>query len=324
MSFTIKKAKILLFCLLFAKLAQAQNVNYEYYHDDVNQAEVLFLKEQYSESIDLYKRIFQQYQFVFAKDCVIAAQISLLANDSINTSFFIKRAILQGVKIDFFSKVSIFSSFVNSYSWLKIQKDYTTLRKQYFKNIDFERKRKWASRYNLEQELKHVKTLRAYKAKMLENVNAIIEECKTVGYPGEKMLGIDDAQLTKRKSDFDISADIAFISLAHHSCSYVWIEKYFKKEIQKGNIHPRQCAYLSDFLKIIRKNAESDDCDTSQYRSTFVDWTYKIDVNQVEEVNKLREKWHICSVQQEKAKEQFEAKIGVKLFFGFGMHKGYL
>ncbi len=302
----------------------SQILNYEVYHDSINIAESIFLRGDNKASIELYTRIFKKYPFVFAKDCLIAAQIALYDKDTTSALFFTNRAIRQGVKIAFFSKLPIYKDFIKSFSWKRIKKDYKSIRIEYFKSIDFERKKFWASRYNLEQELKNIETLNAYKVKMLDNVNAIVEECKTIGYPGEKILGIDDALLSVKRGENDISSDYAYYSLLHHSCSYSWLKKYFETEIKKGNIHPRQCAYLGDFLKIIRKSAGNDGCDTSIYPNSYIDWTKKCSNVEKIDVNILRYKFHICSIEQELEKEKFEDKTGIKLFFGAGMNRGLL
>lgn len=318
-----KTFKTLLFCLLFGKSCLGRKPDYTIYHDSINQAEHLFLENKNEESIALYKRIFEKYQFVFAKDCLIAGQIALLFKDSSNAAFFTARAFQQGVEIDYLLQLTVYKAFMEQEIWHNVVDSYVENRRIYFKYMDFERKKKWAARYNLEQELKHVKTMPAYKTKMLENVNTVIQECKTIGFPGEKALGIDESTLTPTRSDIGISCDVAYISLLHHGCSYDLLKKYFDTEIRKGNIHPRYCAYLADFLKIIRQNADMG-CDTTTYPSAYIDFLNKMSDAEILKVNELRAKLHICSVEQDRAKAQYEVKNGVKLSFGFGMNKGAL
>ena len=92
---------ILLLCT-FAMSSEASS-DYRLYHQGVQRAErLMFMEGNFMEGLAIYDRTFQDFDFVFAGDCVIALQVALYMRHKAYSFAFTKKAIEQGVSLSFF------------------------------------------------------------------------------------------------------------------------------------------------------------------------------------------------------------------------------
>ena len=130
------KSLLSLVISLIGLLVSAQD--YTIYHKTINIAEEeFFIKNNSERALQLYDSIFNQYDFVFVKDILNAAQIAKSSKKPFRQ--FLNKGFELGLKIDHLKEYPLLDDY---YKWIyknqQLKKEYDTLRKQYLKKIDFE------------------------------------------------------------------------------------------------------------------------------------------------------------------------------------------
>lgn len=114
------------------------NSNYFEYHKIINNAEKsIFINSNFKEGIRLYKIAFSEFDFVYAKDCLTAIQISLYANDEKSFIIFMKKGFENGLMLRHFRKIK----YINSHQFyikdsMMLVNIYHKHRQVYLKRID--------------------------------------------------------------------------------------------------------------------------------------------------------------------------------------------
>jgi len=296
--------------------------DYTIYHQQVNYAEHLFLSGSVDSSIALYKKTFKEFGFVFAKDCIVAAQIAAYSNESESALYFIHRALLQGVKIICLKDIPILDIYLaKADKWKHIGEVYDSLHTQYLRSIDFKKKMKYVSYYLEEQNAKNNGSI-DYTAIVYANYSSIKKETLALGFPGDKVLGIDDESYEPESEDGRLSCENTLITLYHYPCSFTEMKELLLPEIKKGNIHPRDYAYISEFEHrlFVNNHNRFPQCNPSgNYSNYKIDWFKSYTEDEIKTIYDMRSKIYICSFQQDLQKKEMEEKHNFKFFFGFGI-----
>ena len=82
---------------LIAAVASAQNAID--YFKGINEGKIYAIENDYDSAINSYEQVFRNSDFVFARDCFNAIELSILGKDTVKIRYFIERAILQGIRI---------------------------------------------------------------------------------------------------------------------------------------------------------------------------------------------------------------------------------
>ena len=86
--------------IMFCTIAHASSNDYIQYHKSIIAAEnEIFLKDNASAGLNLFKKTFTDYDFVFVDDCIEAFQLALYYKREDLATFFIKRAIDNGLEL---------------------------------------------------------------------------------------------------------------------------------------------------------------------------------------------------------------------------------
>jgi len=273
---------ILLILICIVATAHAQD-DYRIYHRWVNNAErCFFLDGKTDSAYRYYDMAFSKFDFVFAKDCFMAAQIAYY-NKSDKYISYLKKGFKNGLRPDHLKYSKVLAPLIkDSIAFKKKFNDYDELRQVYLKRINA---------VALKQVIKHVSQDQTEKnfrysdrdwkgesiyAKKLEKHMSFIEALiKQVGFPGDKVIGIDqedilkelgydssdyidlynliykDPQYHTRRGQFEICDDCisqehVFALLYHQVCAYWPFSKDWEKLIISGEIHPRDVAMLYD------------------------------------------------------------------------------
>jgi hypothetical protein len=91
----VKKVQILI--VLVFKLSWLTAQDYVAYQAEITKAEQLILDSSYTEAVSVFGKLFQQYDFVFAKDCYTALQVAITITDDSNAEFFLKKRHQTGI-----------------------------------------------------------------------------------------------------------------------------------------------------------------------------------------------------------------------------------
>jgi hypothetical protein len=337
----ISRIILILFFPTILLCSSLEEEHYIEYHKAINKAEDLFFCHNMTDSsLHIYDQVFNDYSFLFVKDVLIAAQIAYF-----NQRPFRKYLVLGfkfGLKLDHLENIELFKPV---YQLLKLDYELLELfnreRKEYLSSIDYEY---LLSIYNMsihDQINKNDKDL-SYANFKKECISKIIKMILDKGFPGSKMIGIDDNNIfreighpeydfnyLKNKSGHNLSyfkleeesftATTIMTILIHNGCAYDELKPYFENLIDSGLIHPRQIALMNDNKY---RNVNSSYYKCSKHASPLV---FKINpfvnysmINHSRELtNKHRLENYMCSLEVDEAKKMFQNRFGFKLFFGF-------
>jgi hypothetical protein len=218
----IHKHLVFLFLLMMLLLGKSNstyaNTNYLQYHQYINKAEhYYFIDSSYDSAAYYYKKAFNEFDFCFAKDCLITIQLALYEKKYNDFEFFINKAFENGIVLDSLksltyedwdnvsTKVSIFDTIfknVNWYSKLKVQNEIG--RKKYLNRINKDILLRITSSYIEDQINKNTRLVYNEKREdrkskhsvvIKKNMKYIDSLAKTIGLPMEKMIGIEQADI---------------------------------------------------------------------------------------------------------------------------------
>lgn len=321
--------------------SQKNNTNYFDYHNQINKAETLLFKENNLDScFYYYNKTFKEFDFIFVKDLVNAAQIAKLNKREYKK--YIMQGFENGLKLYHLESFSIFKNELSS-----LQKDqkliikYNEGRKKYLARIDFEYLDKVynvaiGERVNKYFERSKHKHKLEYEFSVLSNI------IKKKGFPGDKLLGIADSTIFREtksvKLDISIRENktkirevykhynkinevtfsqsiirIFFLNLDF--CLFNTLDKKtILSEIKKGNIHPKDVAYYNDSAFIFRKTNDANLCGARQAYPLFnIDLVTEEDFN-IHKANEIRKQFYMVDYDIDLKKREFEKQNNLKLF----------
>lgn len=327
----------------FTSLLFAQNRDYINYHKNINKAEVLFFMENKTDSaLFHYEKVFKDYDFIFVKDLVNAAQIAVFAKKPYRK--YIEQGFEQGLKLSHLNQFKLFENVLPILNKDKnLLKIYNTKRKEYLKKIDF-KYLDWVYKMAIkDQQNKHEKVkinMAKYNDVLLPFTDRLIDSIIKKGFPGDRLLGIGDSTIFReigkphldlyeqRKKDkrlFYMNLDEKILSqewpqviFVHNNCSYFLYESIFLNEIKKGNIHPRDVGLIYD--NVIRyKGSLPSYCDGVKIKGAYLlnIFTNYTKYNNKKQTNAMRIALNIVPLEVDDKKREFEVDYGFKLFTGF-------
>ena len=271
------------------------------------------------------------------KDPLIAAQIAYFNNKPYHA--YLIRGFDVGLKIEHLADIKIFAPvYQQLISDKKLLAEYKTRRKAYIGSIDFSYRVQLTKEFIQDQKDKQQKNYYELKYYMMQR---LLNSIDSKGFPGAKLIGIDDKKMFSEigKPEFDadnlfrklgpelkylkvdeeiLSTKFIMYVLFHNQCSYRYLEGSADRLISKGEIHPREIAILYDNLVLnsrdkvnCKRVAESD----GVFRVDRYQYTGSVDSKVPSD--SLRKRYHISPRALDLAKIKFEEQHGFKLAFGF-------
>ena len=253
----------ILFLLIIPNALLGQN--YFDYYNGINNAKILSGKNTIEKSLKNYYLTFEKFDFVFARDCYNAIELSATAKDLVKLEYFIKRGLKQGITFNQILKIKNVTEFQSSIFFQKILKEKDSLEKVYKNSINwklrneiiemFEQDQKMRAKYYNAFLFKRRKIGREWESLNKQQVERLVEITKKYGFPGEKLIGIDTNEMHSKINNSNFSAGMPIIIFIHH---YSQPNKSFSslllKEIKMGNIYNEHFATISDFEAKFGKN----------------------------------------------------------------------
>lgn len=328
---------LLIICITLASFG-AEDEDYRDYHKRINEAEFLFFSEEQADSaLHHYDRVFEDFDFIFVKDIVNAAQIARYTN--VEYEKYLQLAFKFGLKLEHLQSYPLFSDDYQSFlSNTQIQKAFKVNREIYLQSIDYEYLN-WMYFMGLkDQKDKYQKD---YDKRIIyKSLMHIRDSIRTRGFPGDRLIGIADSTVLKDagrkehdvnrraeelnlrwvKSDDEIlSQKWIFNILIHNYCSYYLLEELLLEEMAKGNIHPRDIGLIYD--NTLRVKSLPEYCGKvhrkgAYHLNLFVPKSVYAKKDR-KEINRLREKLCIVPLELDDIKKEYEINHGFKLFSGF-------
>jgi hypothetical protein len=322
-------------------LVVSQKPNYEIYHGYINKAEEQFFVENKADSsLYFYKKAFSEFDFVFVKDPLNAAQIAYYSH--LPYEEFLVKGFENGLKFSHLASIKLFSpiygDLLNNKS---LQNKYAICRKKYIQRLDLSYLSYLYKKGILDQIDKNKDNYDEIKLMGMEQWLKIIQ---LKGFPGDKIIGIDDKNIFHETgnpgNDIDqvkikysnklsyytadeeiLSSHYMMIILVHKWCAFNDLKTIFEELIRKGEIHPREVGLLYDNMFRNNDAAAPYRCQPPSsteglfYLNLFC--PYKQLACSEKQSDLLRQKWFIVPLSIDKIKMEYEQKFGFRMFYGF-------
>lgn len=247
-------------CLSIELHKEALNELYflEYYYQ-INRAREKLLMKEYAESIEIYKKAFQAFEFQFARDCINASELAAYINDNNSVLFFAECCLKRGVKIEYFEENEIYSSFTKSNFWDVLISNAPKYVEVYNQSINMLIRKEIRTMFAEDQSMRkryyawYNFFFRNVLAKKWEKLNSqqlkrILEITHEYGFPGEKLIGIDCSIDHFPLNDQRFSSGMSIVIMIHHfSQANPSFDEILKAEVVKGNLFNEHYATNCDF-----------------------------------------------------------------------------
>ena len=251
-------AFLFFFISIFASLTLNANTNWDYlnYHSKIAEAESLIGDEKFHEAITIYEEVFNFYDFVFLRDCLVAAQLSFYLNEKQKAFSYIKKCIAAGLELKALKKNKFLRQFQIGPEWKTIKKEYDSLRHLYVTRIDLPARDSVHSMFNKDQR-KALGALFKIGDKAQEKyatnkfaphseiqMAKLITMLQNKGYPGEKLIGNDFWMATIISHHNSISQEYS-----KNDTIYEYVRPRLIQAIKAGQMSPYEFALIDDWQK---------------------------------------------------------------------------
>ncbi|VXB03447.1 conserved exported hypothetical protein [Flavobacterium sp. 9AF] len=319
--------------LVFVQFSNAQVFNADYfdYHTQINKAEIFLYKDKNVDScFYYYDKTFKEFDFIFLKDLLIAAQIAKI--NKRNPQKYILQAFENGLKMNHLDNFPVLKE-----ATAKIIKD------DKLQDIIIEKRKKYLSRIDFDyldriydfaiKDLKNRELdLKDYHSKLASNVTVFSELIQSKGFPSDKLLGISDSTIFRevKLPKNDITSRENKIPTKHKFYKRI-TETYFSnyflnfflknaslcffksvskdvilREIKRGNLHPNDLAYLSDLANYNSVYNHLDNCGNLKVYPFFSPKLDEKNEFNIYESNKIREAFYMLSYEIEVLKRTYQ------------------
>ena len=267
--------------------------DYVAYHKAIMNAESKILDSNYSESLAIYDSIFKLYDFVYARHCYTAIQLATREKKEDLVFFFLEKGIKQGLTVDIIENAPIINELSKSNKWKEFKvKKYDSLRKTYLNNINIQLRDEierlsaidqyFTNKVNESTLLSYIIKNNKWKrvVEMLVETK-LIEIIKQYGFPGEKIIGIEEVNLSyinfSKEEEKELNTmgkrtftpfSAQYILIHYFSIPHPNFNTLLKQEIKKGNIEPSQYASICDFQAKYGKKYKNEGYYNQWHRDT--------------------------------------------------------
>lgn len=326
--------------------------DYTQYHKDINEAErQLFVLHDIKAGLQIYSKVFKQYDFVFLFDCVVALQMALYANDTASFLEFTGKGMKSGLMPRHLMKIQ----FINAHPLYNRYKDsaiamYRMHRPLYLKRIDTSAlKTLYELRGNDQVEKSHRKNesqgayMRRYKPQIATSMKRLKELIDKKGFSSEKLIGVDQNDLMlelglnapemisyyhqyKDESTIDIeqftfdekifSSSLIWALWYHYARMFkdydFYPEPFYLEQIKLGNIHPKEVKAFCDEPYSMNDGVGANHGIMFTVLKAWEQEGYHPPrQTAVEVLNRNREKYSLPPVEQEDARDAFLKEKGM-------------
>lgn len=258
-----------LWLLLPFLTTQSFGQNYIDYHKTFNQLDEDVLSGKYAQAIERLDSIYSTYDFIYAKHCIKALQICIVANDSIKANKWLEKCFKQGVPFWIIKTNEITNRSLTFSTTQNTVNNFHTLHAVYKASVDTTLRKKIDSLLVIDQKFTHkvndgfvvfkpiywlqwgINNTRQFKL-----LKQIIEN---YGYPEERLIGlpaIQDSVMFAKHFTFWGPSELrdARVQIMLQHCYSTWhkIDSGFAntlyKNLRNGNMPAFQYALIIDFM----------------------------------------------------------------------------
>jgi len=109
--------------------------DYSLYHAEVYQAEELIVDQSFAEALNIYRRLFDTYDFVFVRDYKVATQIAWYLGFKDEAYKFLRLGIAAGWEMKSINRNKFLKDLRDQQEWSTIKGQFDSLREVYNQNI---------------------------------------------------------------------------------------------------------------------------------------------------------------------------------------------
>ena len=121
---------------LFFFVAKAHSQDYIEYHQRINRIDQDILNNELSSAINSFDSIYTRFDFIFARHCFKALQISCEVRDSFHVNQWLEKSLTQGVPLWMIRNNEITKSSLNYSNTTNTLSSYDSLHNVYLNSID--------------------------------------------------------------------------------------------------------------------------------------------------------------------------------------------
>lgn len=240
---------LLYFFFNFTLFSSAIKPDYSLYNKLNSQAIVFALDSNYSESFLLFKECFEQYDYIFPRDLLIAAQVAILSGESTIAKEWILLSIRNGINPKRIKTIPLLKVSLKETSLDSIQIN----RLKYFETYNDPLRCFIDSLYYTDQKYRDKdqaflsnrffvwrKGLRNKWDTFLKNSIYAIDSISKSNFPSERVIGIDTASLF-------VHSGHMYSMLYHYDSTFYMLQSNLVHNLKKGYIHIRDFVIIRDF-----------------------------------------------------------------------------
>ncbi|NRD24961.1 hypothetical protein HNV10_17050 [Winogradskyella litoriviva] len=307
---------LIIFFVFSMLINNTEKINFLNYHIEFSKIEKLIVEENFIDAETKLENLLSEYKPDFAKDYVIASQLSILNNHKSKSLNWIKKSFKKGVKIECLKTIPILDINLENSDWELLDNQFTELNAEYNSKINLRLSEEFNNNYQIEQINKSKKT---YKKIVYSNFINIKKRLLNGTYPSEKLIGIDNTDFAEKISECELDNAKITVTLLHYDYPFSELtEKRLFNAIKMGELHPREFAIIYTFEKnkisALYKSSTKSKNRLSNYNFNF---PFDKKIKDYSKVNSDRAKFGICEYEVDKQKKSIEEKFGMKLRFGY-------
>lgn len=299
---------------------KAQTYNYNTYHQKVIRSEQLISEKKISKARQSLDSLFEEYDFVFLRECKLATELSIFQNDYASAFRFLRYGILGGWSIKSIEKNRSLKPLRKDPRWNMMKDDYDSLRKIYWSKLNIPLRKEAQEMLKNDQKLalrnfltlgekNQIKYAQKKFIPHSEEVLARLDKILTEhGYPGEKLIG---------------NSWWASVNLSHHNSMYpeytlkdtlyLNLRPKLEKALAKGELHPKEFAIMEDWRHAVIHHHEK----------SLYGFLGKIpDNSELAKVSQNRSELGLRSIELRNNLLEIEKELDLNLYLPKGWQKG--
>ena len=248
---------VLGFLIILSTHSKAFSVKNDYstYHAEVYQAEELIVQQSFTEALNIYRRLFDTYDFVFVRDYKVATQIAWHLGFDDEAYELLTLGIAAGWEMKSIKRNKFLNDLRHQQEWSTVKIQFDSLREVYNQNINQEMRFE-VRKMSLRDQRKALGAVFRIGSKSKDrfgenkfaplnekHVLRLLEFIENDGFPGEKLVGFESwgqGILSRHNS----------ISQAHCKSDtlYIFLKPILFSSIKKGNLSPASFAWIDDWF----------------------------------------------------------------------------
>ncbi len=239
----------ILACLLQISLQANSQNDYSFYHDEIIRIEELLIEGRFSEAINSYSELFDQFDFIFKRDLVVAAQCAAYEGLEKEAIEFTRMSLAFGAEFQEISKIPWLKIICGNLKQgeidsLKVIKHYEndSLRQVVYDLYKKDQKMAIKSMFRIGSNSKTKYNERKFAPHSEEQLRVLTGIIKDHGYPGERLIGNDYWASTILSHHNSISMDYN-----KNDTLYLKVRPFLNDALKRGEISPFEYALIESW-----------------------------------------------------------------------------